>query len=78
MLYQLSLIVTVYQEGKIFRTRICKRCSPRLNLEEIGKTDKTGTEITFYPDETIFETTEFNYDTILDRLTTCGLSNKRY
>jgi DNA gyrase subunit B len=34
----------------------------------VGKTDRTGTEITFYPDGNIFETTKFNYDTILDRL----------
>ena len=31
--------------------------APKSDLKATGKTDKTGTEITFYPDETIFETT---------------------
>jgi len=34
----------------------------------VGKSDRVGTEITFYPDVGIFESTEFNYETILDRL----------
>jgi DNA gyrase subunit B len=33
-----------------------------------GKTDKRGTEIVFYPDDTIFESVKFSYETILDRL----------
>ena len=33
-------------------------------VEVVGKTDKTGTEISFWADGTIFQTTEFNYDTI--------------
>ncbi len=41
---------------------------PQAKLKVTGKTDETGTEITFYADPKIFETTEFDYDTILDRL----------
>ena len=37
-------------------------------LENIGKTDKTGTKVTFKPDFKIFETLEFDYDTLLTRL----------
>jgi DNA gyrase subunit B len=61
------LIITVYREGQIFQQEY-KDGTPQGDLKSIGKTDRTGTEILFYADETIFETTKFNYDTILDRL----------
>lgn len=64
-----KLIVRVYREGKIFEQEYAKGL-PQHDLKVIGKTDKnhTGTEITFYADDTIFESVKFNYDTILDRL----------
>ncbi|HYH36005.1 MAG TPA: toprim domain-containing protein, partial [Candidatus Saccharimonadales bacterium] len=37
-------------------------------LKMTGKTDKTGTEITFYADDTIFPVIKYDYDTILNRL----------
>lgn len=61
------LIVTVFTQGKVFQQEYAAGV-PQYDLKVIGKTDKTGTEITFYPDATIFETTKFNYDTIIDRL----------
>ncbi len=62
-----KLIVTVYKDGKIY-TQEYERGVPKADLKVVGKTTKTGTEITFYPDETIFETTKINYDTVLNRL----------
>ena len=62
-----KLIVRVFLGGKVYEQEY-ERGAPKADLKVVGKTDKTGTEITFYPDETIFETTKFNYDTILDRL----------
>ncbi len=63
-----QLIVTVHRDGKIHRQEYCKGV-PEGPLKVIGKTDRTGTEITFYPDFTIMEAgNKFNYDTILDRL----------
>jgi DNA gyrase subunit B len=62
-----KLIVTVYNNGKIHQQEYA-RGVPLADLKVIGKTDKTGTEITFYPDDTIFETVKINYDTVLDRL----------
>ena len=41
---------------------------PEAPLKEIGDSDRNGTEVTFYPNKEIFETTEFSYSTILDRL----------
>ncbi len=62
------LIVTVYREGKIYQQEY-RMGVPQADLKVIGKTNRTGTEITFYPDETIFkESVLFNYETILDRL----------
>lgn len=61
------LTVRVFREGKIFEQHY-ERGAPKSDLKSVGKTDKTGTEITFYPDGSIFETTKINYDTVLDRL----------
>ncbi len=62
-----KLIATVYLGGNIYRQEY-ERGVPQSDVKVVGKTDKTGTEITFYPDGDIFETTKFNNDTILDRL----------
>lgn len=62
------LVVTVYREGKTYQQEY-ERGIPLSDLKVTGKSDKTGTEITFYPDDTIFkEGVQFNNDTILDRL----------
>lgn len=60
-------VVEVHTGGKHYRQEYATGV-PQADLKAIGKTDRTGTEITFYPDATIFETVKFNYDTILDRL----------
>jgi len=62
-----KLIVTVYNGGKIHQQEY-ERGVPKSDLKVIGKTDRTGTEITFYPDESIFESTKITYETVLDRL----------
>ncbi len=62
-----NLTVRVFKAGKIHEQHYQKGV-PQGDLKVVGKTDKQGTEITFYPDETIFETTKINYDTVLDRL----------
>jgi len=65
------LIVNIYREGKIHHQEYT-RGVPDGDLAVIGKAPKDrphGTEITFYPDDTIFtETQTFSYDTIIDRL----------
>ncbi|HEX4773915.1 MAG TPA: DNA topoisomerase (ATP-hydrolyzing) subunit B [Candidatus Saccharimonadales bacterium] len=62
------LSVTVYRDGKAYYQEY-KKGAPMSDLKEAGKTNKAGTEITFYPDDTIFiESTKFSYDLILDRL----------
>ncbi len=60
-------MVTVYTGGKVYQQEYATGV-PQYDLKVIGKTDRTGTELVFYPDETIFETTKFSYETIIDRL----------
>lgn len=62
-----KFIIDVYREGKIFHQEYAAGV-PQGDLEIVGKTKKTGTEITFYPDGSIFESTIINYDTVIDRL----------
>lgn len=61
------LTVLVHRDGKIHEQHYQKG-APQSDLKVVGKTDHTGTEIIFYPDTSIFETTKINYDTVLDRL----------
>ncbi len=53
-----------------------KRGKPTCKLKVIGDTDKTGTKITFLPDSEIFETLDFDYDTLLKRLREQAFLNK--
>lgn len=62
-----KLIVRIFGDGKIHE-QFYSRGVPESDLKVVGKTTKRGTEITFYPDATIFETVKINYTTVLDRL----------
>jgi DNA gyrase subunit B len=62
-----KLIARVHLGGKIYEQEY-ERGVPKSDIKTVGKTDHTGTEISFWPDETIFESTLFNYETVLDRL----------
>lgn len=63
-----NLTADVYRDGKIHRL-VFEFGKPMGGLEVVGKTDKQGTSITFYPDATIFkETTEFDYDWVVNYL----------
>ncbi len=53
-----------------------ERGVPKYPLREVGRTKKTGTKITFKPDSTIMEVTEFNYDTLAQRLRQLAFLNK--
>ena len=53
-----------------------ERGVPKYPLREVGRTKRTGTKITFKPDSTIMEVTEFNYDTLAQRLRQLAFLNK--
>jgi len=61
------LDVKISRDGRIFHQKFSKG-KKLMELEVIGETSKTGTEITFLPDREIFEVTEFDYDYIAKRL----------
>jgi len=61
------LHVKVYRDGKVFEQDYAKG-APLADLKVTGKSTSTGTEITFWPDFTIMEKNDWNYQIILDRL----------
>ena len=69
------LEATVYQNGKIYK-QIFNRGIAQCPLQEVGTTDRTGTTIQFYPDPEIFETLDFNYDTMKIRLRELAYLNR--
>src|SRR3989338_5915138 len=58
-----KLIANVYRDGKVYE-QIYKRGVPEGPVKVVGKSDKTGTKITFYPDSQIFEHTDFDFQTV--------------
>ncbi|MFN7182160.1 MAG: ATP-binding protein, partial [Planctomycetota bacterium] len=65
----------VFRDGKIYYQRY-EQGNPTTPVKVIGKTQKTGTSIKFYPDSEIFSTTNFNYNTIANRLRELAFLNK--
>ena len=61
------LEVEIYRDGKIHKQRY-ERGKVIHPLEVIGNTRKKGTKVTFMPDDTIFETLNFDFDTLRTRL----------
>ncbi len=61
------LKATVHRDGKSYEQTYSKGI-PTSKVEEVGPSNKRGTTIYFRPDETIFTTTIYQYDTIVRRL----------
>ena len=69
------LKVDVYQNG--YRHFIqFSRGRADAPLKKMEQTDKRGTTVTFLPDDTIFETTNFDYETIKNRFREIAFLNK--
>ena len=69
------LVAEVRQGGKLYRIRFNRGVAER-PLSVVGEAQDTGTTITFYPDSDIFETLDFNYDTMKSRLRELAYLNK--
>ena len=65
----------VCQNGHVYK-QVYNRGVPQRSVQIVGDTDKTGTKVTFMPDDEIFETTLFNYDTLKGRLRELAYLNK--
>ena len=61
------LEVKIHKDGKLYQQRY-ERGKVMYPLKEIGTTDHNGTEVRFLPDKEIFEETEFDYNTLRQRL----------
>lgn len=69
------LVAEVYQNG-LYHIIEFSRGKTITPLKIVGKTEKRGTIITFWPDDEIFETTVFNYDTMKNRFREIAFLNK--
>ena len=61
------LEVEVGREGKVYKQKY-ERGKPVSGLDEVGKTEKTGTIIKFMPDDKIFDELVFKFETIAQRM----------
>jgi len=62
----IKLIAKVNRDGKVHTQEFSKGI-PQGDMKTEGKSKATGTEVTFYPDDEIFETLEFDFSSILVR-----------
>lgn len=70
-----KLTADVMREGKLFR-QIYEKGKPVTGVEVIGSSEKQGTIITFKPDDTIFQTTDYNFEILSARLRELAFLNK--
>ena len=70
-----DLRVEVHRGGKVFEQEY-KIGVPQYDVREIGTTDRTGTEVTFKPDLSIFVESIYHYDILAARLRELSFLNK--
>jgi DNA gyrase subunit B len=71
----IALKATVRREGKIFQQEYSIG-KPLYDVKVVGESTETGTEVTFKPDGSIFDSTEYNFDTIAARMRELAFLNK--
>jgi DNA gyrase subunit B len=69
------LHVEVFKDGKMYEMEFA-RGKPSELLRMVGETTKRGTLVHFWPDETIFTITDYDYDILLKRLRELAFLNK--
>ena len=70
-----KLLATVRRDGKVYQQEYSIG-KPQTGVEVIGDTKERGTEVTFWPDLTIFQASVFSYDTLSSRLRELSYLNK--
>ncbi len=71
----IHLKVEVHRNGKIYHQEY-ERGVPMYDVKEVGTTDKTGTIVTFLPDNEIFHETVYHFDILQSRLRELSFLNK--
>ncbi len=61
------LDLEIWRDGHVY-VQSYERGTPQADLETTGTTQRRGTKVTFKPDSQIFETTEYSFDTLAQRL----------
>ena len=64
--------VVIKRDGYEHYIRFENGGETKIPLTQRGKTSKTGTSVTFMPDDTIFSTTHFSFTTICERMQECA------
>ena len=70
-----KMIAQVKRDGNIYEMQF-ERGKTTQKMQVVGTSEDTGTSITFWPDEEIFETTVYDYDTLHDRLQEMAFLNR--
>lgn len=70
-----KLVATVHRDSKIWKQEYSIG-KPQHDVEVVGETDITGTEVTFHPDDSIFETTTYQYEILEKRMRELAFLNK--
>jgi DNA gyrase subunit B len=71
-----TLTVQVSRNGQVYE-QVYHEGKPEAPVKQIGVTDKTGTKVTFLPDNTIFITDEYKFEILAARLRELAFLNKR-
>ena len=70
-----KMIAQVKRDGNIYEMQF-ERGKTTQKMQVVGTSEDTGTAITFWPDDEIFETTVYDYDTLHDRLQEMAFLNR--
>jgi len=70
-----TLEVEIKREGKVYNQRY-ERGKPNMPLKEVGTTEQRGTRVTFKPDAMIFETVDFSFEILSQRLRELAFLNR--
>ena len=70
-----KMIAQVRRDGKVYEMQFARGKTTQ-KMKVVGTSDTTGTTITFWPDDEIFETTVYDYDTLHDRLQEMAFLNR--
>ena len=69
------LVVQVRRDGNVYEMEFARGKTVK-KMTVVGESETTGTTITFWPDEEIFETTVYDFDTLHDRLQEMAFLNR--
>ncbi|MBN2497704.1 MAG: DNA topoisomerase (ATP-hydrolyzing) subunit B [Deltaproteobacteria bacterium] len=70
-----NLVLEIFRDGKIWKQEY-QIGKPVSRLEEVGNTSQTGTKVNFLADEEIFETIEYSFDVLSQRLRELSFLNR--